>query len=102
MQDYFTNYNFYSSGNNMELVTKIVDTLKKILEEDKKESQPLFLRISDNFILKKDELTLRKLFYNNDKEIALTLFQFVKDYDKTKPKNEMEQSLIEFFKDLYY
>ncbi len=51
MQDYFTNYNFYSSGNNMELITSIVETLKKILEEDKKEVQPLFLRISDNFIL---------------------------------------------------
>ena len=51
MEDFFTSYNFYSSGQNMELITSIVDTLKKILEEDKKESQPLFLRITDNFIL---------------------------------------------------
>ena len=51
MEDFFTSYNFYSSGQNMELITSIVDTLKKILDEDKKESQPLFLRITDNFIL---------------------------------------------------
>lgn len=51
MEDFFTSYNFYSSGQNMELITSIVDTLKKILEEDKKEAQPLFLRITDNFIL---------------------------------------------------
>lgn len=51
MKDFFTNYNFYSSGQNMELITNIVDALKKILEEDKKEAQPLFLRTTDNFIL---------------------------------------------------
>ena len=51
MEDFFTSYNFYSSGQNMELITSIVETLKKILEEDKKEVQPLFLRITDNFIL---------------------------------------------------
>ncbi len=51
MEDFFTSYNFYSSGQNMELITSIVETLKKILEEDKKEAQPLFLRITDNFIL---------------------------------------------------
>ena len=51
MEDFFTSYNFYSSGQNMELITSIVETLKKILEEDKKEVQPLFLKITDNFIL---------------------------------------------------
>ena len=51
MEAFFTSYNFYSSGQNMELITSIVETLKKILEEDKKEVQPLFLRITDNFIL---------------------------------------------------
>ena len=51
MEDFFTSYNFYSSGQNMELITSIVETLKKILEEDKKEVQHLFLRITDNFIL---------------------------------------------------
>ena len=30
-----TNYNFYSSRLDMELITNIVDTLKEILEEDK-------------------------------------------------------------------
>lgn len=35
----------------MELVTNIVDALKEIVKEDKQEAQPLFLKISDNFIL---------------------------------------------------
>ena len=51
MEDFFISYNFYFCGLYMELITSIVDTLKKILEEDKKESQHLFLRITDNFIL---------------------------------------------------
>jgi len=46
-----TNYNFYSSRLDMELITNIVDSLKEILEEDKKQEQPLFLRIADDFIL---------------------------------------------------
>ena len=46
-----TNYNFYSSRLDMELVTTIVDSLKEIIEEDKKQEQPLFLRISDDFIM---------------------------------------------------
>lgn len=46
-----TNYNFYSSRVDMELVTTIVDALKEILEEDKKQEQPLFLKVADNFIL---------------------------------------------------
>ena len=45
-----TDYNFYSSRLDMELVSNIVDTLKEILEEDKKQEQPLFLRVEDNFI----------------------------------------------------
>src|SRR5574344_591413 len=51
MEDILTNYNFYSGRNNMELISKIVDSLKAILEEDKKQTQPLFLRTTDNFIL---------------------------------------------------
>ena len=47
----FTNYNFYSNRAEMELITSIVDSLKEILEEDKKQEQPLFLKIEDNFIL---------------------------------------------------
>ena len=46
-----TNYSFYSNRENMELVSVIVDSLNKILEEDKKQDQPLFLRTSDNLIL---------------------------------------------------
>ena len=46
-----TNYNFYSNRTEMELITTIVDSLKEILEEDKKEQQPLFLKIADDFIL---------------------------------------------------
>ena len=46
-----SNYNFYSSRLDMELISNIVDTLKEILEEDKKQEQPLFLRVADDFIL---------------------------------------------------
>lgn len=35
----------------MELISTIVEALNKILEEDKKQIQPLFLRTSDNLIL---------------------------------------------------
>ena len=46
-----TNYNFYSSRLDMKLISNIVDTLKEILEEDKKEEQPLFLKVADDFIM---------------------------------------------------
>ena len=46
-----TNYKFYSSRLDMELITTIVDALKEILEEDKKQEQPLFLKVADNFIM---------------------------------------------------
>lgn len=45
------NYNFYSKRYEMELITTIVESLKQILEEDKKEKQPLFIKITDNFIM---------------------------------------------------
>ncbi len=52
LRDYeLTNYDFYSSRRDMEIISTIVDALNKILEEDKKEEQPLFLRISDNLIM---------------------------------------------------
>lgn len=35
----------------MELVSTIVSSLKEILEEDKKQKQPLFIKIADNFIM---------------------------------------------------
>ncbi len=46
-----TSYDFYSNRRDMEIISIIVDSLKKILEEDKKEEQPLFLRISDSLIM---------------------------------------------------
>src|SRR5574344_2514158 len=46
-----TGYNFYSKRHEMELITSIVDALKQIIEEDKKEKQPLFIKISDSFLL---------------------------------------------------
>ncbi len=44
-------YDYYSSRRDMEMVSSIVDALKSILEEDKKQEQPLFLKISDNLIM---------------------------------------------------
>ncbi len=46
-----TDYNFYSSRLDMEIITSIVDALKEILEEDKKQEQPLFLKVADDFIM---------------------------------------------------
>ena len=46
-----TNYNFYSNRADMELISNIVDSLKEILEEDKLQEQPLFLKVADDFIL---------------------------------------------------
>ncbi len=46
-----TSYNYYSNRGDMELISAIVEALNKILEEDKKQIQPLFLRTSDNLIL---------------------------------------------------
>lgn len=49
--DFLTDYNYYSKREDMEIISTIVDALQKILEEDKLQEQPLFLRISDNLIL---------------------------------------------------
>lgn len=46
-----TDYNFYSKRHEMELITSIVDALKEIVEEDKKEKQPLFIKINEGFIM---------------------------------------------------
>lgn len=46
-----TDYGFYSKRHEMELITSIVDALKDIVEEDKKEKQPLFIKINDGFIM---------------------------------------------------
>lgn len=46
-----SDYNFYSSRLDMNLISSIVECLKEILEEDKKEKQPLFLHVKDGFIM---------------------------------------------------
>lgn len=46
-----SSYDYYSNRRDMEVISQIVNSMKKILEEDKKEEQPLFLKISDNLIL---------------------------------------------------
>lgn len=51
MDDLLTGYNFYSNNRDMELISGIVDALKDILEYDKKQPQPLFLKTADNFIM---------------------------------------------------
>ena len=47
----FTDYNFYSSRLNMNLISSIVECLKGILEEDSQTDQPLFLHVRDGFIM---------------------------------------------------
>ncbi len=47
----FTDYNFYSSRLDMNLISSIVECLKEIVEEDSKAEQPLFLHIRDGFIM---------------------------------------------------
>ena len=52
MMDFqLTSYDYYSSRRDMEVISNIVDALNKILEEDKTQAQPLFLRISENLVL---------------------------------------------------
>ena len=55
-----TNYDYYSSRSDMEIISHIVESLKKILEEDKREAQPLFLKTSDNLILILQEKLFKK------------------------------------------
>ena len=49
--DFLTSYDYYSNRRDMEVISSIVDALKKILEEDKLQTQPLFLKTSENLIL---------------------------------------------------
>lgn len=53
MQDTFnlTDYNFYSKNYEIELINSIVEALEQIIEEDKTQKQPLFIKVADNFIL---------------------------------------------------
>ncbi len=46
-----TSYDYYSSRRDMEVISQIVEALKKVLEEDKHAEQPLFLKTSENLIL---------------------------------------------------
>lgn len=48
---HLTSYDYYSSRSDMEIISNIVESLKRVLEEDKRETQPLFLKTSDNLIL---------------------------------------------------
>ncbi len=53
---------------------------------------------SEDFVLKKKILTSKKLFYDNDKEIALMLINFLKE-NEIKNENEIDQRLIQLFYD---
>ncbi len=46
----FSSYDYYSGASDMELVSRVVESLKQILEDDKKQARPLFLKISDNLV----------------------------------------------------
>lgn len=46
-----TDYNFYSSRLDMNLISQIVECLKEIVAEDQQQEQPLFLHIRDGFIM---------------------------------------------------
>ena len=46
-----TDYNFYSSRLDMDIISSIVDCLKGIIAEDQKQEQPLFLQVKDDFIM---------------------------------------------------
>ena len=50
IDDFMTDYNFYSTRRDQELVEEIVDTLNNILIFDKKQEQPLILKTTDTFI----------------------------------------------------
>lgn len=62
-----TDYNFYSSKHNMELITSIVESLKQIIEEDKQQKQPLFIKTSDSFIMN----IARKVVQNKKKSFLI-------------------------------
>ncbi len=52
INDYgLTSYNYYSNRADMEIISEITESLKKILAKDAQQTQPLFLRVSDNLIM---------------------------------------------------
>lgn len=46
-----TDYNFYSSRLDMDIISSIVECLKEIIAEDQQQEQPLFLQVKDDFIM---------------------------------------------------
>ena len=88
------------------LINKIEenDKLKYILFNKKQLSLFKFISndivYSDNFTLKKHKLSQKKLFYNNDREIASHLLLFLQE-DKKDIKDIYEKRLIKFFYDRY-
>ena len=88
------------------LINKIEenDKLKYILFNKKQLSLFKFISndiiYSDNFTLKKHKLSQKKIFYNNDREIASHLLLFLQE-DKKDIKDIYEKRLIKFFYDIY-
>ena len=88
------------------LINKIEenDKLKYILFNKKQLSLFKFISndivYSDNFTLKKHKLSQKKIFYNNDREIASRLLLFLQE-DKKDIKDIYEKRLIKFFYDRY-
>ena len=80
------------------------DKLKYILFNKKQLSLFKFISndiiYNDNFIIKKNNLNQKKLFYNNDREIASHLLSFLKQ-DKKQIEDKYEKRLITFFFDRY-
>ena len=62
-----TSYDFYSNRYEEDLVTSIVDSLKKIISQDQKEKQPLFLNVKDGFL----ENIARRVVQKKDKSILI-------------------------------
>ena len=80
------------------------DKLKYILFNKKELSLFKFISndivYSDNFTMKKNKLTLKKLFYNNDREIASELLLFLKENNNIN-RDKYVKRLVKFFYDKY-
>ena len=80
------------------------DKLKYILFNKKQLSLFKFISndiiYTDNFTIKKNNLNQKKLFYNNDREIASHLLLFLQQ-DKKQIEDKYEKRLITFFFDRY-
>ena len=80
------------------------DKLKYILFNKKELSLFKFISndivYSDNFTMKKNKLTLKKLFYNNDRAIASKLLLFLKENNNIN-RDKYVKRLVKFFYDKY-